>query len=77
MIDGYAPQSNKATEETYSFYTELEELVGRFKRTHIVIMLGYFNARLQYRPGNEKEVIGPYVFGRGERHLHSNKPNNY
>ena len=48
IIDGYAPQSIKATEEKDRPYAELEELIDKFNRTHIVIIMGDFNVRLQY-----------------------------
>ena len=66
IIDGYAPQSNKPTEEKEKFYEELEHLINKFKSTHIIIIMGDFNSRLHYRLEHEKASIAPHVFGRGE-----------
>ena len=54
MTDGYAPQSIKATEETSSVHAELEELIDRFKKTHIGMIMGDVYVILQYRQMRRK-----------------------
>ena len=66
IIDGYAPKSNKPTEETKFFYDGLEQLIHRLQSIHIIIIMGDFNSRLHSRLENEKAMVGPHVFGRGE-----------
>ena len=48
---------SKPQKKNIVFYAELEELIDRFKKTHIVMSLGGLNVRLQYRLESEKEVI--------------------
>ena len=66
MINGYAPQSLKSIEEKEAFYHNIEELVNKFNSSHIVMCMGDLNARLHYRFESEQDVIGPYVFGKGD-----------
>ena len=66
IINGYAPQSQKSIEEKEAFYNKIEEPINKFNSSHIVMCMGDFNARLHYRLESEKDVIGPYIFGKGE-----------
>ena len=75
ILNGYAPQSLKSLEEKEAFYHQLEQLILKFKTTHIVMCMGDFDARLHYRLESEEDVIGPNIFGKGKEYVQQQSNN--
>ena len=69
IIVAYMPQAFGATwEQKSGYYDKLNEVMDTCPRSEPLYILGDFNARLQCRPKDEEEFIGPWVYGRGEQH---------
>ena len=62
----YMPQAcGMSWEGKSEYYDRLNDLMDTMPKKEPLYILGDFNARLQARPKDEEEYIGPYVYGRG------------
>lgn len=61
MIQANAPTANKSDDDIEDFYGQLDALCKITKHSHITIMLGDFNAKVDN--GSVKEYVGPYDLG--------------
>ena len=62
FICGYAPHSGHTSGTKDDFYDLLQNMCNEISEP--VYIGGDFNARLQHRYNNEREIMGPHMFGR-------------
>ena len=66
IIVVYMPQAFGATwEQKSNHYDALNAAMDKCPKKETLLIMGDFNARLQFRPRDEQAYIGPWVYGRG------------
>ena len=66
IFSNYAPhQGNTVDDLRQPFWDKLTQVLHTTPKTHMKILLGDFNVRLEVRMPGEDDIIGPHVFGRG------------
>ena len=72
VIAAYMPQAFGYTwEQKAVSYDDLNKVLDAIPHRQPLFIGGDFNARLHYRPRDEQEHVGPYVYGRGEHYASS------
>ena len=66
IINTYNPQSGCEKTEKERHYSDLQKAYQENKRDHLCLILGDMNTRLQARKEQEEDVMGKFVFGKGE-----------
>ena len=66
IINTYNPQSGSPKTEKERHYAHLQETYQESKASHLCIIMGDMNIRLQARKESEEGVMGKFVFGKGE-----------
>lgn len=74
MIQVDAPRNKREEEEKDHFYEELQQTINGCNRNNIVVVMGYFNAKVGGDNKGCKSCIGTHGMGDkndiGERLLH-------
>ena len=64
----YAPHQGSTVDDLRRpFWDKLAQVLHTQPKTHMKILLGDFNVRLEARMQGEEEILGPHVFGRRPR----------
>ena len=68
FITAYAPHNLKPYDERRSFYSELITVLGKCRVNGPRYVLGDLNARIGQQRTGEKDIFGPYSFGKEASH---------
>ena len=74
IINTYNPQSGSERIEKERHYAELQKTYQENKRDHLCLIMGDMNTRLQLRKDYEEDVMGKFVFGKGEIAMETQAP---
>ena len=70
IIGCYAPHSGHDLETVRQpFWDTLEEYTAKIPQPEPLYITGDFNVRLQAQHKNDQGVTGPYVYGKGSKHI--------
>ena len=70
VIGCYAPHSGHDLDTVRQpFWDALEEYTSKIPQPEPIYMTGDFNVRFQAQHKNDKGVTGPYVYGKGAKHI--------
>lgn len=61
MISAYAPTSAADLEKKGHFYAQLDKVVATFQKSHVLYLLGDFNARVLQREPTYANNVGPHI----------------
>lgn len=73
ILQVYAPTSESTDEEIEKFYSDMEGIISKVPSSHLLIVMGDFNAKVgkNISEGHLKKALGPFGLGigndRGER----------
>ena len=65
ILGVYAPHAGRPIEEREQFYKYLCERLDVIPECKEILGIGDWNVRFQARRGDETNVLGPHVYGRG------------
>ena len=77
LLGAYAPHSGHDLDTVREpFWEDLENHLSTIPQPEPVYLTGDFNVRFQARHKNDEGVLGPFVFGKGPKHIDHNASSN-
>ena len=77
LLGAYAPHSGlDLEEERIPFWDEVEDGISKIPLPEPLYLTGDFNVRFQARHKHDGGVLGPFVYGKGSRHIDHNSGSN-
>ena len=69
IINVYAPHAGRHIDERIAFADKLRFIYEKIPEIQQKLVIGDFNTRFHSQRPSEKQVLGPYIFGRGAKYL--------
>ena len=77
LLGAYAPHSGlDLEEERIPFWDEVEDHISKIPLPEPLYLTGDFNVRFQAKHKHDGGVLGPFVYGKGTRHIDHNSGSN-